>query len=350
LTFPAASGIRTERVLPASRAEIRGEALMSKILERARTALRSEISALEELIPRLGESFERAANLIFACKGKVVVTGIGKSGHIANKIAATLASTGTPAFFLHPGEAAHGDLGMAAKGDVVLAISNSGATEEVLRLLSPFRRIGLPVISMTGNPTSELARRSDIHIDVSVAEEACPIGLTPTSSAMAALAMGDAIAVCLLEMRNFRAEDYAVFHPGGSLGKKLMTTVGDLMTTGELVPIVRRDTPVRLAIPELQEKRWGLTSVVDEAGKLVGVFSMGDLTRLHFRDATLAFLGNSIDQYMTRNPKTIDGSALAALALNIMETHKIRALIVIDPAERPIGIVGIYEVLQAIDY
>ncbi len=323
---------------------------MSGILDEARKALEIEIEGLRALLPKLGASFEEAARMMLACKGKVAVTGMGKSGHIANKIAATLASTGTPAFFLHPGDAFHGDLGMTTREDIVLAISNSGQTEEVIRLLPPLRRIGVPVVAMTGNPESELARRAEVHIDVSVPEEACPLGLTPTASTTAALAMGDALAVSLLKLRNFKAEDYALFHPGGSLGKKLLTTVADLMDSGDRLPRIAASTPVRQAIPELQEKRYGVTSVVDDGGKLIGVFSMGDLTRLHLKDPSLAFMERPVADFITRTPRTATADTLAARALNTMETHNIRALIVVDEAHRPIGIIGLYEVLKAIDY
>jgi len=319
------------------------------ILAEARRALEIEQQAIAGIAQRLGPSFEEAVRLMFACKGKVVVTGMGKSGHVGHKIAATLASTGTMAFFLHPAEAIHGDLGMVGPDDVVLALSNSGATEEVVRLQGPLRRMGVKIIAMTGNPASELARRAEVHLDASVAQEACPLGLSPTASTTAAMALGDALAVCLLRLRNFRPEDYAVFHPGGSLGKQLMTTVQDLMDRTKLpqVPVTR---PVGQAIEEIQEKGYGVTGVVDEGGVLVGAFSMGDLTRLHLKDRTLSFMQRPIGEAMTRSPKTVPPDALAAQALHVMETNKIRALFVVDGAGRPLGVVGLYEVLKAIDY
>jgi arabinose-5-phosphate isomerase len=319
------------------------------ILADARRTLEIEQQAIAGLVQRLGPAFEQAVRLLFACKGKVVVTGMGKSGHVGNKIAATLASTGTMAFFLHPAEAIHGDLGMVGSDDVILALSNSGATEEVLRLLPTLRRMGVKIIAMTGNPASELAQRAEVHLDASVAQEACPLGLAPTASTTAAMALGDALAVCLLRLRNFRPEDYAVFHPGGSLGKKLMTTVRDLMDRDRL-PQVPATRTVGEAIQEIQEKGYGVTCVVDARGMLVGAFSMGDLTRLHLKDRSLAFMQRPIGEHMVRSPKTVPPDLLAAQALHVMETNKIRALFVVDEEGRPLGMVGLYEVLKAIDY
>jgi arabinose-5-phosphate isomerase len=319
------------------------------ILAEARRALEIEQQAIGGLIRRLGPSFEQAVRLMFACTGKVVVTGMGKSGHVAHKIAATLASTGTMSFFLHPAEAIHGDLGMVGQDDVILALSNSGNTEEVVRLMAPLRRMGVKVIAMTGNPNSELAQRAEVHLDASVTQEACPLGLAPTASTTAAMALGDALAVCLLRLRNFKPEDYAVFHPGGSLGKKLMTTVRDLMDRDKLPQIAVTRT-VADALQEIQEKGYGVTCVVDAKGVLVGAFSMGDLTRLHLKDRTLGFMTQPIGEVMVRSPKTVAPDLLAAQALHVMETSKIRALFVVDPEGHPLGMVGLYEVLKAIDY
>jgi arabinose-5-phosphate isomerase len=288
--------------------------------------------------------------MLFACKGKVVVTGMGKSGHVANKIAATLASTGTRAFFLHPAEAIHGDLGMVSREDVVLAISNSGNTEEILRLLGPLRRMDVQLVAMTGDPQSELARRAEAHLDISVPREACPLNLAPTASTTAALAMGDAIAVTLLSLRGFKPEDYALFHPGGNLGKKLMTTVGDLMDTGDRLPVVPEDTPVAAAVQEIQARNYGLTSVVDAQGVLSGSFSLGDLMRLHIQDPALTFMQRPVGDFMNRAPRSVTPDVLAARALNMMETRNIRALFVTDAQRHMVGIIGIYEVLKAIDY
>ena len=322
---------------------------MTDILQEAKTALEIEKEGIANLIPRLGDSFKSAVEMIFSCKGKVAVTGMGKSGHIANKISATLASTGTMAFFLHPAEAIHGDLGMVSRNDIVLALSNSGQTEEVLRLLGPMRRMGVPLISLTGNPKSELARRSEVHLDVSVEREACPLGLAPTASTTAALAMGDTIAVCLLRLRNFKPEDYALFHPGGSLGKKLMTVVGDLMDR-ENLPQVAENDEITKVIAEMTAKTYGITAVVDGEGRLTGVFSLGDFSRLHIQDPTLSFYKKPVIEFMSVNPKTTNPDQLAARALHTMESMNIRALIVTDEEKHPVGIIGIYETLKAIDY
>ncbi|MCH8077172.1 MAG: KpsF/GutQ family sugar-phosphate isomerase [SAR324 cluster bacterium] len=320
------------------------------ILAELRRALEIEAEGIAGLTGRLDAGFEAAVRLLFECQGKVVVTGMGKSGHVAKKIAATLASTGTRSFFLHPAEAIHGDLGMVESKDVVLAISNSGATGEVVRLLGPFKRIGVKLVAMTGDPRSELARRADFHLDVSVPREACPLDLTPTASTTAALALGDAIAVTLLSLRNFRPEDYAVFHPGGDLGKKLMTTVSDLMEAGRKAPVVDGAVSVAEAVREIQAKDFGITAVTGAEGRLAGSFSLGDLMRLHISQPDLAFMSEPVSGYMTENPRAVTADTLAAQALNTMETHSIRALFVADPERRPVGIIGIYEVLKAIDY
>jgi arabinose-5-phosphate isomerase len=320
------------------------------ILAELKKALEIEVEGIQGLIARLDDSFLRAVELLFACRGKAVITGVGKSGHVARKMAATLSSTGTPSVYLHPVEALHGDLGILTCNDIVVALSNSGTTEEIVRLLGPLRRIGVQLVAMTGNPDSELARRAEVHLNVGVPREACPLNLAPTASTTAALAMGDAIAVTLLSLRHFQPEDYAVFHPGGNLGKKLMTTVADLMASGERLPRVDVDTPVETAVREVQAKNWGLTAVVDDSGRLMGAFSLGDLLRLHIKDPTLGFMKRPVREYMTAGPRAIAPDALAARALNIMETHNIRALFVTDAATRLVGIIGIYEVLKAIDY
>ena len=323
---------------------------MSDILKTARQAIEVEIDGLRKLEKSLNSTFEEAVKLILACKGKVVVTGMGKSGHVGLKIASTLASTGTPSHFLHPAEAIHGDLGFVNQNDIVLAISNSGKTEELIRLLGPLRRIGVSLIAITGNPDSELARRADFHLEASVDKEACILDLAPTASTTAALALGDALAVCLLEQRGFTKEDYALFHPGGNLGKKLITKVSDIMETGENIPVVRESDAVSDVITEIQKKRLGITCVVDDQGVMTGVFSMGDFTRLHLKSGSSNFLNEPISQFMIREPRTIFSEILAARALNTMENHNIRALFVIDTNNRPIGVIGIYEILKAIDY
>src|SRR5512135_1203080 len=249
------------------------------MLEHARKVLRIEAEAILALVDKLDGGFTRAVNLILKCRGRVVVTGMGKSGHIGNKIAATLASTGTPALFLHPAEGIHGDLGMVTKGDVVIALSNSGETEELSRMLPSLKRIGIKIIALTGSTESTLAKNSDVVIDVGVKEEACPLGLAPTASTTATLAMGDALAVALLEQRGFREEDFACFHPGGTLGKKLLLRVRDLMHIGDEIPMVSEDTLIKDAIYQISSKKMGITAVLNASGRLVGVISDGDLRR-----------------------------------------------------------------------
>lgn len=320
--------------------------MRNDLLARAARVLSIEADAIAALRGKLGESFSRAVDVLRGAAGKVVVTGMGKSGLIGRKIAATLASTGTPAFFLHPAEGIHGDIGMVLKGDVVIALSNSGETEEVLRLLPVFRRLGLPVIAMTGNPGSTLGRLADVTIDVGVREEACPLGLAPTASTTAALAMGDALAVVLFEEKGFSAEDFAMLHPGGMLGRRLQT-VADLMHTGEEIPLVGPETPLKDVLFTISSKRLGVTGVVDNRGALVGVITDGDVRRQMARGDDLFRLRAA--DVMTRNPKRIGAHELAAAALRRMEEHAITSLFVFGPgeAERPIGIVHIHDLLKA---
>ncbi|MBX9606013.1 MAG: KpsF/GutQ family sugar-phosphate isomerase [Gammaproteobacteria bacterium] len=320
------------------------------LLEEMRRALVTEGHAVLDLADTLGAEAEQALALLYNCRGKVILTGLGKSGLIARKIAATLSSTGTPALYLHPVDALHGDLGVLHADDLAIALSNSGGTEEVLRLLAPMKRVGIPVIALTGNRDSELARRATVHLYAGAAREACPLNLAPTASTTAALAMGDALAVTLLAMRGFQPDDYKLFHPGGSLGRKLMTTVADLMDTGARMPVVRAWQNVGEVVAVVLEKNFGVTCVVDADGRLAGSFSAGDLLRLHIRDRSLAFLGRPVADFMTVNPRHIGPEALAAEALNLMEKHNIRALFVVNDAGEPIGIIGLYEVLKAIDY
>jgi arabinose-5-phosphate isomerase len=284
--------------------------------------------------------------MILACPGRVVITGMGKSGLICQKVAATLASTGTPALFLHPAEGIHGDLGMLMKGDVVIAVSNSGTTEEILRILPVIKRMGLPLIAMTGNPTSALARAGDVFLDISVREEACPLGLAPTASTTATLALGDALAVVLLERRGFREEDFALFHPGGALGRKLLLRVEDLMHTGRDIPMVQSGTPLKEALFEITRKRLGITGVRDEAG-LIGVFTDGDLRRS--LEKGFDVLNRPIGEVMSRNPKRILSSNLAAKALQRMEEHTITSLFVFEAEQStdPIGIIHLHDLLKA---
>jgi len=311
----------------------------------AERVLRLEAEAILGLIPKLDASFERAVELLRRCAGRVIVTGMGKSGLVGRKIAATLASTGTPAYFLHPAEGVHGDIGMVARGDVVLALSNSGETDEVLAVLPPLKRLGVPIVLLTGNPTSTLARQCEVVLDVSVPEEACPMNLAPTSSTTAALAVGDALAMVLLELRGLRPEDYAALHPRRTLGWRALVRVADLMLTGEAVPLVGQTTPLRDVIVEMTKKRKGVTTVVDAAGRLVGVITDGDLRRLHLSGPPIDAL--SAGEVATREPKTIRGDDLAAKALEVMETWQITSLVIVDGESRPIGLIHMHDILRA---
>jgi arabinose-5-phosphate isomerase len=311
----------------------------------AERVLRIEADAILGLIPKLDVRFERAVEVLRACAGRVIVTGMGKSGLIGRKIAATLASTGTPAYFLHPAEGVHGDLGMVARGDVVLALSNSGETDEVLAILPLLKRLGIPIVLMTGNPSSSLARQCEVVLDVSVPEEACPMNLAPTSSTTAALAVGDALALALLELRGLRPEDYAALHPRGSLGWRALFRVSDLMLTGDAVPVVPEGTPLRDVIVEMTRKRKGMTTVVDAAGRLVGVITDGDLRRLHLTGKSIDEL--SAGQIGSREPKTIRAEDLAAQALEVMETWQITSLVIPDADGRPLGVIHMHDILRA---
>ena len=320
---------------------------MNEMVEIARRVLRIEVEALQALSARLDASFDRAVELILACQGRVVISGMGKSGLICQKIAATMASTGTPTLFLHPAEGIHGDLGMLMKGDVVIAVSNSGETEEITRILPVIKRMGLPLIAMSGNPRSTLAKAGDVFLDISVKEEACPLGLAPTASTTATLAMGDALAVALLERRGFRAEDFALFHPGGALGKRLLLRVEDLMHSGAALPLVEEATPLREALFEITSKKLGVTGVRNGQGELVGVFSDGDLRRSI--DQGLDVLNRPVAELMSRNPKRIVRSELAAKAVQKMEEHSITSLFVFADAESlvPVGIIHLHDLLKA---
>jgi arabinose-5-phosphate isomerase len=317
------------------------------ILEEARRVIRIEADALLSLADSLNGEFERAVELILSCRGRVVVTGMGKSGLIGQKIASTMASTGTPAFFLHPAEGIHGDLGMIMSGDVVLALSNSGETEEVVRILPVIKRLGAHLVSMSGNPSSTLAKAGDVFLDISVKEEACPLGLAPTASTTATLALGDALAVALLVKRGFKAEDFALFHPGGALGKKLILKVEDLMHSGDGVPLVGSATTMREAIFVITEKRLGVTGVTDETGKLLGVITDGDLRRALEKGRDI--LNLSAGELMTGTPKRITRSELAAAALNRMEEFSITSLFVFDDdkSDGPVGVVHLHDLLKA---
>ncbi len=320
------------------------------IADRGRRVLRIEADAILGLIARLddpasGAGFARAVEILRDCRGRVTLTGMGKSGYVAQKIASTLASTGTPAFFLHPAEGGHGDLGMLVRGDVVVAVSNSGETEELIELLPAIKRLGLKLIALVGDPASTLARQSDVALDVSVAEEACAMGLAPTASTTAALAMGDALAVALLEERGFNADDFALLHPAGSLGRRLLWRVQDLMHVGEQLPIISEEAGVRDAIAEISRKRLGMVAVVDGIGTLTGIITDGDLRRALQKGIDL--LQMRVRECMTSSPKTIDRDALAAEALEIMERHAITSLLILDPLGRPEGVVHLHDLLKA---
>lgn len=312
---------------------------------RARRVLDVELAAVTAVRDRIGPSFDRALDLLLACRGKVIVTGIGKSGIVGRKVAATFASTGTPAFFLHAGEGSHGDLGMLVRGDVVLALSYSGETDEVLRLLPLLRRLAAPLIAVTGAPGSALGRAAEVALDVGVPEEACPLGLAPTASTTAMMALGDALAVALLEERGFTAEDYALLHPGGSLGRRLLR-VEDLMHRGEQVPVVPVGASLKDTIGEITGKRLGVTAVVDAGGAVVGVVTDGDLRRGLERAADIRTL--TAGDLMTRAPKTIAGEALAGQAVAVMERHAITSLVVLEPeTRRPAGVIHLHDLLRA---
>ncbi|MBT5387550.1 MAG: KpsF/GutQ family sugar-phosphate isomerase [Porticoccaceae bacterium] len=304
-----------------------------------------EAEAVSQLAHCIDSNFELACKTILACRGRVVVTGMGKSGHIGNKIAATLASTGTPAFFVHPGEASHGDLGMITKDDVVIAISNSGSTAEVVTILPLIKRLGIPLISMTGDSDSVLSQAACANLNVSVSTEACPLNLAPTTSTTVTLVMGDALSIALLESRGFTAEDFAFSHPGGALGRKLLLRVGDIMHKDGEVPKVGADQLLQDALLVMTEKGFGMTTVVDSQNKLLGVFTDGDLRRVI--DQKIDISSASMADVMSANPKTISSDILAAEALNIMESASITALIVEDDQQHPLGVLHMHDILRA---
>ena len=304
-----------------------------------------EALAVSAMTQGINGDFSLACQIILACEGRVVVTGMGKSGHIGNKIAATLASTGTPAFFVHPGEASHGDLGMITRSDVVIAISNSGKTTEVVTLLPLIKRLGVPLISMTGDTESLLSQTADANLDVSVSSEACPLNLAPTTSTTVTLVMGDALAIALLESRGFSAEDFAFSHPGGTLGRKLLLRVGDIMHKDADMPRVAPDQPLHDALLEMTQKGFGMTTVVGDDNRLLGVFTDGDLRRVIDQKIDL---GNALmADVMSNNPRTISRDILAAEALTIMEKSAITALIVEDDRHRPVGVLHMHDILRA---
>jgi len=317
----------------------------ARVRSLAERVLRLEGESVLALCARLDDRFVDAVAALHGCRGRVIVTGMGKSGLIGRKIAATLASTGTPAYFLHPAEGVHGDLGMLAREDVVVALSNFGETDEVLALLPALKRLGIPLVLLTGAPASTLARQADIVIDVGVAEEACPMNLAPTSSTTAALAMGDALAMALLDLRGLRPEDYAALHPRGSLGWKSLFKVGDLMHTGEAIPMVSEQATMKEAIEEMTGKGFGMTTVVDDRGRLVGILTDGDLRRQQLAHGT-ALLERRAGECMTRDPKVIGAEELATRALALME-GRITSLVIADAAGRPAGVIRLHDILLA---
>ncbi len=304
-----------------------------------------ERDAVAVLADRIDESFSKACDTLLACKGRVVVTGMGKSGHIGNKIAATLASTGTPAFFVHPGEASHGDLGMITAGDVVIALSNSGTTGELITILPLLKLLAVPVIALTGNPDSELATAADVHLNVGVAEEACPLNLAPTSSTTVTLVMGDALAIALLEARGFTANDFALSHPGGALGRRLILKIDSIMHTGDSIPIITLGSALSGALLEMSSKTLGMTTVVDQDGVLAGIFTDGDLRRAIDRGIDIHQC--PIDDIMTRNCRTIKPGMMAAEALRIMEDNKITVLVAVNDSGQPVGVIHTHDLLKA---
>ncbi len=317
----------------------------SSLVDLGRQALAVEIDGLRAQVPRLGWEFARACRICLTCRGRIAVTGMGKSGHIGGKIAATLASTGTPAFFMHPGEASHGDIGMITRDDAVLALSNSGETDEILTLVPAIKRLGVPLIAFTGNSTSTLARVATVHLDIGVPAEACPLNLAPTASTTAALAVGDALAVALLKARGFTEEDFARSHPSGALGRRLLLHVKDVMRTGAEIPKVAPDAPLAEGLMEVTRKGLGMTAVVDDANRVLGVFTDGDLRRA--LDRAVDLHATRMEQVMTRKAKAVRPDTLAAEAVLLMETHRITSLVVVDPNDVLVGALNVHDLLRA---
>ncbi|KTC85606.1 MULTISPECIES: KpsF/GutQ family sugar-phosphate isomerase [Legionella] len=307
--------------------------------------IETEAQAVFELTQRIDENFETACKLLLECKGRVVVTGMGKSGHIGNKIAATFSSTGTPAFFMHPGEASHGDLGMITRQDTVLAISNSGFTNEIVTLLPLLKRLEVPLITLTGNSESTLAKAADVNIDISIRQEACPLGLAPTTSTTVSLVMGDALAIALLQVRGFSAEDFALSHPGGVLGRRLLLRIDELLHHGDDLPVIKENATIREALIEVTAKKLGMTCVVDSHGYLAGVYTDGDVRRTLNQNVDINI--TPISSVMSKNCKAIKKGLLAAEALTIMQKYSITSLVVIDEENRPIAVVHLHDLLRA---
>ena len=316
-----------------------------KLRELGLAVISVEAQAISALAEQINDNFVTACKLLFACEGRVVVIGMGKSGHIAGKIAATLASTGTPAFFVHPGEASHGDLGMITRHDVVLALSNSGETEEIVRILPLIKRLGVPLIAMTGNPASTLSNISTVHLNVAVEQEACPLGLAPTSSTTAALVMGDALAVSLLDARGFTRDDFALSHPGGSLGRRLLLRVSDIMHCDDEMPSVPATALIGSALLEMTEKKLGMTAIVNESNRVIGIYTDGDLRRTLARNIDIQ--NTTISEVMTPQCALISANILAAEAMQIMEQKKINALIVVDEQNIAVGALNMHDLIRA---
>lgn len=316
-----------------------------KLCELGRAVIETEANAIKALASRIDHHFARACQYLLDCQGRIIVIGIGKSGHIGKKIAATFASTGSPSFFVHPGEAKHGDIGMITKKDVVLILTKSGETEEIISLLPFIKRLDIPLIAMTGKPNSTVAQAANIHLDVSVTHEACPLGLAPTSSTTAALVMGDALAISLLQNRGFTAEDFALSHPGGTLGRRLLLRIDEIMHKDSAIPCVDFDAMLKTALVEMTQKKLGMTTVVNKEGELAGIFTDGDIRRAF--DTNTDIHQTAIHQVMTKNPKVIQPGTLAAEALHIMETYKITSLIVTNNENKPVGVVHMHDILRA---
>lgn len=316
-----------------------------KICEIGRFVIKTEADMINSLVSRIDANFAKACNYLHNCTGRIVVIGVGKSGHIGNKIAATFASTGSPAFFIHPSEAKHGDIGMITRDDVILALSNSGESEEILCILPVIKRMDVPLITLTGKPHSTLAKTATINLDVSVEKEACPLGLAPTSSTTAALAMGDALAMALLDIRGFTKNDFALSHPGGTLGRRLLLRVDALMHKDDAIPAVPYDASLKEALVEMTRKKLGITTVVHESGELAGIFTDGDVRRA--LDNNVDIHGTKIRELMSKNPKTISQEMLAVEALSIMESFKITSLVITDSLQKIAGVIHIHDILRA---
>ncbi|MDR3490754.1 MAG: KpsF/GutQ family sugar-phosphate isomerase [Gammaproteobacteria bacterium] len=318
---------------------------IEKICALGRAVIATEAKMIASLEGRIDHKFAKACHYLLACEGRIIVMGMGKSGHIGKKIAATFASTGSPSFFIHPGEAKHGDFGMIMRNDVILALSNSGETEEILSILPFIKRLGIPLITLTGNENSSLAQAATVNIDISVEKEACPLGLAPTSSTTATLVMGDALAISLLDKRGFTAEDFALSHPGGTLGRRLLLKIDEIMHVGDAIPKVNFNALLKTALMEITQKKLGMTTVIDHNNQLAGIFTDGDVRRAFDNNADVHT--TIVSHIMTKNPKVIRKGILAAEALRIMEDFKITSLVVTNDDSHPVGIVHLHDILRA---